>query len=138
LIKWLPWLARAGLCLVFVYSGLSKLLDFPSAIAEQIHFGLSPPVPFAVATIVTQLGGSLLVLLWRGSPAALGALALAGFTLLASFIGHPFWNESGMQRFADLNSFLEHFGLVGGFLLIARAELVPALLSASGRSEARA
>jgi hypothetical protein len=50
--------------------------------------------------------------------AALGATLLPGFTLVASPLGHPFWHETGMQRFADLNSFLEHFGLIGGFALI--------------------
>lgn len=119
----LQWLARAGLCLAYVYSGVSKLFDFQGAIAEQAHFGMSPPALFAAATIATQLGGSALLLLWRGPLAALGALALAGFTLLATFIGHPFWNESGMERFADLNSFLEHFGLIGGFVLVALWEL---------------
>ncbi len=123
LFNMLQWLARAGLCLAFVYSGVSKLFDFPSAIAEQAHFGMSPPALFAAATIATQLGGSALMLLWRGPLAALGALALAGFTLLATFIGHPFWRETGMERFADLNSFLEHFGLVGGFVLVALSEL---------------
>lgn len=123
LFNTLQRLARAGLCLAFVYSGISKLFDFQSAIAEQAHFGLSPPALFAAATIATQLGGSALVLLWRGPLAALGALALAGFTLLATFVGHPFWRETGMERFADLNSFLEHFGLIGGFLLVALAEL---------------
>lgn len=122
-LRILQWLCRAGLCLAYAYSGISKLLDFPSAIAEQDHFGMSPPALFAAATIATQLGGSALMLLWRGPLAALGALALAGFTLLATFIGHPFWRESGMERFADLNSFLEHFGLIGGFLLVALAEL---------------
>ena len=38
---WL-WLARAGLCLAFLYSGVAKLLDFPGAIEEQAHFGLRP------------------------------------------------------------------------------------------------
>jgi uncharacterized membrane protein YphA (DoxX/SURF4 family) len=78
---------------------------------------------FAALTIFVQLGGSAAVLFGRGRWAALGAAALAGFTLLATFIGHAFWNESGMERFHDLNSFLEHFGLIGGFALVALAEL---------------
>ena len=119
----LYWLARTGLCLAYVYSGVSKLFDFHGAIAEQAHFGLSPPALFAAATIATQLGGSALMLFARGRAAALGALGLAGFTLAATFVGHPFWHESGMERFADLNSFLEHFGLVGGFVLVALAEM---------------
>lgn len=113
------WLARAGLSLAYVYSGLAKLIDFPAAIAEQQHFGLQPAALFAAATIAVQLGGSALVLFARGRLAALGAAALAGFTVIATIIGHPFWTMSGIERFHNLNAFLEHAGLVGGFGLIA-------------------
>jgi transmembrane protein len=116
------WLARAGLCLVYIYSGVSKLFDFQGAIAEQTHFGISPPALFAAATVATQLSGSVLILLARGVPAALGATLLAGFTVAATVLGHSFWRETGLERFADLNSFLEHFGLIGGFALIAMME----------------
>lgn len=112
-------LARGGLCLAFVYSGLSKLLDFPAAIAEQQHFGLSPPALFAAITITVQLGGSALVLFGRGLGTAAGALMLAGFTVLATVIGHPFWTMTGLERFHNLNAFLEHAGLVGGFTIVA-------------------
>lgn len=117
------FLARAGLCLAFAYSGVAKLFSFSDAIAEQAHFGLHPPALFAAATIAVQLGGSALVLFGRGWLAIGGALALAGFTLAATLVGHPFWHESGMDRFRDLNSFLEHFGLIGGFVLVALDEL---------------
>ncbi|WP_295679599.1 DoxX family membrane protein [uncultured Nevskia sp.] len=113
------WLPRAGLCLAYVYSGMAKLIDFPAAIAEQQHFGLQPAALFAAATIAVQLGGSALVLFAQGRMAALGAAALAGFTVIATLIGHPFWTMSGIERFHNLNAFLEHAGLVGGFLLIA-------------------
>ena len=116
------WLARAALCFAFVYSSAAKLLDFDAALAEQTHFGLSPPAVFAAATIAVQLGGSALELLGRGWAAIFGALALAGFTALATVIGHPFWRETGVPRFADLNAFLEHIGLIGGFALIAWIE----------------
>lgn len=127
----LSFLARAGLCLAFAYSGIAKLFDFPGAMAEQAHFGLSPPGLFAVATIATQLLGSALVLFAQGPLAILGALGLAGFTLLATFIGHPFWTETGMDRFHDLSAFLEHFGLVGGFMLVALQRAAPVAKSAS-------
>jgi uncharacterized membrane protein YphA (DoxX/SURF4 family) len=114
----LDLLARAGLCLAFVYSGVSKLFDFPAAIAEQAHFGLQPAAFFAAATIAVQLGGSLLVLFARGRWRALGAAMLAVFTLIATVIGHAFWSMQGMERFHNLNAFLEHAGLIGGFLLV--------------------
>lgn len=115
----LDGLARAALCLAFIASGLGKLLDFPSAIAEQRHFGLSPPAVFAVITIGVQLGGSALVLVGRGQARLVGALLLAGFTVAATLIGHPFWTFSGDERGHQRNTFLEHVGLVGGFLLVA-------------------
>jgi transmembrane protein len=117
------WLCRIGLCAVYVYSGVDKLIDFRGAVAEQTKLGLSPPALFAMATIATQLGGSALVLFTRGWPAALGAVGLAGFTLLATFIGHPFWRVSGDERSVALNAFLEHFGLIAGLVLLGWVEL---------------
>lgn len=113
------WFARAALCLAFVYSGIAKILDWPGALAEQAHFGLEPAALFAAATIAVQLGGSALVLFARGRARALGALTLAAFTIAATLIAHAFWRETGIDRFRDLNAFLEHIGLVGGFVLVA-------------------
>jgi transmembrane protein len=116
------WLLRAGLCVAYIYSGVSKLSDFQGAIAEQAQLGISPPTLFAGATIATQLVGSALILFARGIPAALGAALLAGFTVVATPLGHPFWDETGFERYADLNAFVEHFGLIAGFALTVMIE----------------
>jgi uncharacterized membrane protein YphA (DoxX/SURF4 family) len=50
---------------------------------------------------------------------AFGAIALAGFTTVATPIGHAFWAMEGIERFHDTNAFVEHIGLVGGLLLVA-------------------
>lgn len=113
------WAARLLLAVAFVYSGVSKLLNFDAAIGEAAHFGLGPAPVFAAAVLVTQLAGAALMLFGRGLWAALGALALAGFTVVATVIGHPFWAMSGMEQFHNRNSFLEHLGLVGGLGLVA-------------------
>ena len=48
------------------------------------------------------------------------ALALAGFTLMATFVALRFWEMPlGHERFMAANSFFEHLGLVGGFVLVA-------------------
>jgi transmembrane protein len=39
--------------------------------------------------------------------------------VLATPIGHAFWNMTGMERFHHLNAYLEHAGLVGGFVIVA-------------------
>jgi uncharacterized membrane protein YphA (DoxX/SURF4 family) len=115
------FIALLGLCAAYLQGGIDKLLDFPRAVAETRQSGLKPAVPITIATIVTELGGSALVLI--GYYQWLGALSLAGFTLAATFIANRFWGLTPPERFAVKNSFFEHLGLVGGFLLVAFYDL---------------
>ena len=118
----LRWVALLLLCAAYLQGGLQKALDFPSAIAEMNHFGLSPAAPLAVAVIVLELGASALILV--------GRLALAGRAGARAlhadghFRGAAFWEmPAGPARFGATNSFFEHLGLVGGFLLVAWHDL---------------
>jgi XapX domain-containing protein len=113
--------ALLGLCAAYLQGGLDKLLDFPGAVAEVAHFGLPSATILAAATIVTELTGSVLVL--TSFKRWIGALWLAGFTLIATFVANRFWQVPLPQRFMIENSFFEHLGLVGGFLLVALVDL---------------
>lgn len=118
----LRWLAYLGLCAAYLQGGLVKLTDFQGAIAEMQHFGLAPAAVFAVLVIVLELGASAMIL--TGRLRWLGALLLAGFTLLATLLALRFWElPAGQERFMAANSFFEHLGLVGGFLLVAWLDL---------------
>ncbi|HWT98404.1 MAG TPA: DoxX family protein [Terriglobales bacterium] len=110
-------LALLALCAAYLQGGLSKALDFDTAVAEMQHFNLEPAAPIAVATIALEIGASLLIL--SGYLRWLAALALAGFTLMASFLANPFWSAMPPERLAMANAFFEHLGLAGGFLLVA-------------------
>ncbi|MDR6519249.1 putative membrane protein YphA (DoxX/SURF4 family) [Variovorax paradoxus] len=118
----LRWVALLLLCAAYLQGGLQKAFDFPAAIAEMNHFGLSPAGPMAIAVIVLELGAAAMIL--TGRLRWLGALALAGFTLMATFVALRFWQMPvGQERFMAANSFFEHLGLVGGFLLVAWLDL---------------
>ncbi|KQY89796.1 DoxX family protein [Brevundimonas sp. Root1423] len=116
-----PGVALIGRILLtspFWISGLLKLADFQSAVAEASHFGLQPAVPAALAVILLQIGGSLAVIVGRG--AWVGAGALGVFTVLANVVGHAFWAlEDPMARFHDMNAFIANVGLIGGLVLAA-------------------
>ena len=118
---WLRWIALLLLCAAYLQGGLVKLFDFPGAVAEMQHFGLAPAAPLAAATIVLELGASVMILLgrWRW----LGALALAAFTLAATFMANRFWSAPPEARFMLANAFFEHLGLVGAFVLVACEDL---------------
>ncbi|MBB3441730.1 DoxX family protein [Rhizobium sp. BK379] len=119
---WMRFIAYLGLCAAYLQGGLNKLTDFPGAIGEMTHFGLSPAPVFAAIVIIMELAASLMIL--AGFLRWLGALALGGFTLMATFLALRFWElPVGMERFMATNSFFEHLGLVGGFLLVAWLDL---------------
>lgn len=117
------FLAHLGLCAAYIQGGLVKLTDFQSAIGEMTHFGLNPPAVFAGAVIILELVASAMILTGWGR--WLGALALGGFTLMATLVALRFWEMPlGQERFMAANSFFEHLGLTGGFLLVAWLDLI--------------
>lgn len=115
---WFGRLAAALLTLPFYLSGLSKLGDLQGALAEAHHFGLEPAPLMVAATIAVQLIGSALLILGRW--AWLGAGVLGVFTLAATLVAHPFWAFADpVERFQQMNIFVEHIGLIGGLALAA-------------------
>jgi len=115
------WIALLCLCSAYLQGGLTKAFDFNAAIDEMKQFGLKPPAPLAVAVIVMEIGASVLVL--SGFFRWAGALMLGCFTLFATIIANPFWAAPLPKRYATENSFFEHLGLVGGFILVAWYDL---------------
>ena len=116
--RWLLPVARAALVSAYVLGGVTKLVHFPAAIAEQEHFGLRPGWLWAALAIAVELGGSVCVianrLVW------LGAGGLACLTAIAMLVANDFWNAAGNVRFSATNSFFEHLGLIAALIMVAR------------------
>jgi uncharacterized membrane protein YphA (DoxX/SURF4 family) len=128
---WVRWLALLGICSAYLQGGLIKTFNFSGALAEMNHFGLVPAGPFAVATIVVELGAALMIL--TGWHRWLGALILAAFTLGATFVANRFWEIPAPDRSMVMNAFFEHFGLIGAFLLTAWHDLRAAVPTSRDR-----
>lgn len=109
--------ARIVLTFPFWGSGLAKLLDFQGGMAEMAMFGLHPPALFNLAVIITQLGGSALVILNRWT--WLGAGALGVFTALTIPIVHRFWALEGERAITAFHTATEHVGMIGALVLVA-------------------
>jgi uncharacterized membrane protein YphA (DoxX/SURF4 family) len=119
ILRW-PFLwhaARLALASAYLLGGLTKLLDFAGAVAEQEHFGLYPGWVWAAAAIVVELGGSLLVvfnrLVW------VGAGGLGVLTFVAMLTANAFWTMGGHERFMATNAFFEHLGLIAGLVIVS-------------------
>lgn len=118
---WVQTLALLCLCAAYLQGGVDKARNFRGSVAEMRQFGLAPAAPIAVATIALQLGASALIV--SGWYRWAGALALAGFTVIAAFLADRFWAAPQPERQRSANAFFEHWGLVGGMLLVAWHDL---------------
>jgi putative oxidoreductase len=100
----------------FFRSGLQNVgkVDLHTGILEKKGVPM-PRIAMWIAVAAEILGGASVAL---GLLPALGALALAVFTLTASALYHNFWAMQGEERASHLNSFMSNLALVGGFLIV--------------------
>lgn len=124
--RWFWLLTRILLAVVFLSSGLAKLLDFEGGITEMTRAGLAPATLFNWLTIITLLSGSILLLLDRA--VWLAAAALATFLLLTVVIVHHFWSLPGQAAISSMHIALEHVSLIGGLFAAAIASRLRSLL----------
>ncbi|HBO3986863.1 TPA: DoxX family protein [Pseudomonas aeruginosa] len=117
--RWLWIGARVLLAVVFLSSGLAKLLDFQGGLAEMRAAGLEPDWLFNIATIAVLLGGSVLLLFDRALWLGTGALAV--FLLLTILVVHRFWALPEAQARTAMFWALEHVSLIGGLVAAAIA-----------------
>lgn len=113
--------ALLALTSAYLQGGLTKAMDFPGAIAEMTHFGLTPAAPLAAGVIALEIIAPIMIL--SGLMRWAGALALAAFTVAATLLANRFWGMAGAERFAAANAFFEHLGLAGALVLVAWYDL---------------
>lgn len=108
--------ARVWVALPFLLGGFSKLFDWRGGEQEMLHVGLHPAWAFNLASLLTELIGSGLIILNR--KVWLGAGALAVFTVIATLLAHRFWELNGEARTMQMNSFFEHWTICAAFILV--------------------
>jgi transmembrane protein len=113
---WFALLARIVLTFAFWGSGLAKLINFQEGVAEMAMFNLPNPALMNILTIITQLGGSLLIIINRWT--WLGAGALAVFTALTIPLVHHFWSMPQPQATASFHTATEHVTVIGALIVV--------------------
>jgi putative oxidoreductase len=113
----LALIGRILLALVFVPAGFGKIAGFAGAVGYATSAGLPlPAVGVAIALVIELFGGLALLIGFRTRYAA---LALAVFTLVASFFFHAFWAMPAEQQMMQQLMFFKNIGITGGLLAFA-------------------
>jgi len=109
-------LARILLVVLFLIFGWRKLIGFTGTVGYFAHIGLPMPTVSVIVAVVMELFVGLAILLgvWTRPLAVLLAL----YTIATAFIGHAYWNLSGMEQLESMINFYKNVSIVGGLLLL--------------------
>jgi putative oxidoreductase len=124
---------RILFCVIFIFSGASKLLDLtataqmtekivlPAALAtytSQLEglTGMSMPMMLAIAAGALELICGLMIALNFG--ARFFAILLILFVAAATFYYHDFWNQAGPEARNNVVHALKNLSLIGALFMI--------------------
>ena len=109
-------IGRILIALIFVASGASKITGFEQTVGYIASKGLPLPAIAAVAAIVVELGGGLMLI--AGWKARWAAAAMLLFTLAAAFIFHNFWGVPADMAQNQMIHFMKNISMAGGLLYV--------------------
>ena len=112
-------IGRIMLAAIFVISGYGKIGNFAGTASYIASKGLPLPEVGAALAIVLELGAGILLIL--GLKTRWAALALAAFTLGATYYFHAFWTMPEAQKMMQSLMFQKNLAIIGGLLALAVA-----------------
>lgn len=108
---------RLLLSVLFLPAGIGKITGFAGTVGYITSVGLPMPTLAAVMALTVEiLGGVALI---AGFGTRIAALALALFTLVASFFFHAYWAVPVDQQLVTQLLFFKNIAVVGGLLTLA-------------------
>ena len=112
-----PALALTGrilIALFFVLPGWQKLTGFSGSVAYAASAGMPlPQIGVGIGMLIEILGGLAMLV---GFKTRWAALALAVFTLVATFIFHAFWSVPAEMAMVQQLMFWKNLAVAGGLL----------------------
>ncbi|MFL6581899.1 MAG: DoxX family protein [Burkholderiales bacterium] len=111
-----PLVGRILLALIFIISGFGKIMGFDATLGYIRSAGLPFAQLSAMAAIVVELGGGILLVL--GWKARWAAAALFVFVLVAALYFHAFWASPPDQMMMQQIQFMKNLAIMGGMLYI--------------------
>ena len=111
-----PLTGRILIALIFIMSGFGKITGFEGTVGFIASKGLPLPQLGALAAIVVELGGGILLV--AGWQARWAAAAMFVFTLAAALIFHNFWAVPADMAQNQMIHFMKNVSMAGGLLYV--------------------
>jgi putative oxidoreductase len=107
---------RVLICLVFVLSGISKVMAYSMMVGYAASKGL-PMANIALGVAAIEILGGLAIL--AGFHTRVFAWLLFAFLVPTTLLFHNFWTMQGMERMDNQAHFLKNLAIMGGLLFLA-------------------
>jgi putative oxidoreductase len=111
-----PLIGRILIAFIFIFSGLGKVTGFDGTVGYIASKGLPLPQLAAIAAIIVELGGGILLV--AGWKARWAAAAMLVFTAMAALLFHNFWAASPDQAQDQMIHFMKNISIMGGLLYV--------------------
>jgi putative oxidoreductase len=111
-----PLFGRLLIAAIFVFSGFGKITGFEGTVGYIASKGLPLPQLGAIAAIIVELGGGILLIL--GWKARWAAAAMMLFTLAAAVIFHNFWAVPPDMAQNQMIHFMKNICMAGGLMYV--------------------
>jgi putative oxidoreductase len=111
-----PLVGRILIAFIFLFAGFGKVTGFEGTVGYIASKGLPLPQLAAIAAIVVELGGSIMLIV--GWNARLAATAMFVFTAMTAVFFHNFWAVPTDQAQDQMIHFMKNISMMGGLLFV--------------------
>ena len=121
----LAWIGRLVAGAYFIFGGLNHFFNVRTLGSYAASKGVPAPEFLVICSGALLLLGGISLILGLWPKVGVGMIVL--FLVIVTPAMHTLWNETGMQRMAELANFTKNLGLLGAVLsLLAIPEPWPA------------
>jgi putative oxidoreductase len=110
-------LGRLLMSVIFILSGLQKLMHFSQTASMMAGKGIPLAAVALALSIAIEIGGGLLLII--GYKVRYVALVMALWMVPVTLTFHNFWVYQGDAREMQLVNFLKNLAIIGGLLVAA-------------------
>lgn len=107
--------ARVLMAMVFVFSGIGKVLHYTSTLEVMEGLGVRGAALLLPLATAIEIGGGLALAL--GYEVRWTSLLLAAYLVPVTLVFHRFWAYSGATRQAELVEVLKNLSIIGGLAM---------------------
>ncbi len=110
-------LGRLLLSVIFILSGVQKLMHFSQTASMMAGKGIPLATVALALSIAIEVGGGLLLII--GYKVRYVAMVMALFLVPVTLTFHNFWAFQGAAREMQMGNFLKNLAIIGGLLVAA-------------------